>query len=182
MSDTYRPSKAFMTELVPECAVLLVDDDPNVLDVISEMLTRLGCEVNKTRSPDRAVEILKDATIPIDLLVTDFSMKEMNGSELVRAAFRLRPRLKALFMSGDPASVSGFRSADPFLLKPFSAGELKEKLDLVLRDLPLVLDLKTRLDLDGWVKRESQPRFGTHATATLSDSESQQAAFKSRTR
>ena len=112
MSDTYRPSKAFMTELVPECAVLVVDDDPNVLDVISEMLTRLGCEVNKTRSPDRAVEILKDATIPIDLLVTDFSMKEMNGSEFVRAAFRLRPRLKALFMSGEcsPSEHFGQRS------------------------------------------------------------------------
>ena len=159
MSDTYSSSTDFMTESMPKCAVLLVDDDPQVLAVISEMLTRLGCEVKKTRGPDQAVLILQDLSLPLDLLVTDFSMKRMNGSELARAAFRFRPRLRALFMSGDPACISRFRSADPFLLKPFTTAELKDKLSLVLRDLPLTSDLKTRLDFDLWIDKESRARM-----------------------
>ena len=133
------------------------------------MMTRLGCEVQKARRPDQAVLILQDLSLPLDLLVTDFSMKEMNGSELARAAFRLRPHLRALFMSGDPACVSRFRSADPFPLKPFTAAELKEKLCLVLRDLPVTSDLETRLDLDLWVEKETQARMASPTRFGLSD-------------
>jgi CheY-like chemotaxis protein len=168
MSDTYASSNDIGAELMPPCTVLLVDDDPQVLDVIGEMLSRLGCVVIKTGSPDRVLQILKNLTLRLDLLVTDFMMKEMNGSELARTAFRLQPRLRALFISGDPTCVTRFRGDDHFLLKPFTTAELKTKLSQVLRDLPVAPD-SGGLSLGLWRDRETQVRLAASAGPTLSE-------------
>jgi PAS domain S-box-containing protein len=63
--------------------ILCVDDEQNVLDVLSRMFDRLGVVLTAKSAP-QALEILRAR--PVDLLITDQKMPEMTGIELVRAA------------------------------------------------------------------------------------------------
>jgi CheY-like chemotaxis protein len=56
----------------------------------------------------------------VDLLVSDFTLPDMNGRELLREVRRLQPEIRALFVTGDPSEVATER----FLAKPFLPGEL----------------------------------------------------------
>src|SRR5439155_24216325 len=85
--------------------VLVVEDDPEVLDMTVEMLRGFGYEVLTAPDGPSALAVLRrDAEI--DVLFTDIVMpRGMNGVELARAAQRLRPNLRVLLASGYPASV-----------------------------------------------------------------------------
>ncbi len=118
-----------MSERPRQLAILLVDDDPDVLEITGQMLAQLGYATITTSDPGDAAEILRDTWTQIDALVTDFCMERTNGADLARRAFRSRPDLRTLFVSGDPCSVTRFRSGDPFLQKPFTMAELRQSLD-----------------------------------------------------
>ena len=121
-----------MSELQRQLVILLVDDDPDVLEITDQMLAQLGYTTIATCDPGDAAEILRDPRTQIDALVTDFCMGQINGAELARRAFRSRPGLRTLFVSGDPRCVARFRSSDPFLQKPFTFAELRQTLERVL--------------------------------------------------
>ena len=67
--------------------VLVVDDDPLVLDVTAEMLQDLGCNVVTAASGAEALAKLADHR-HIAILITDVNMPEMNGHELVAGKAR----------------------------------------------------------------------------------------------
>jgi nitrogen-specific signal transduction histidine kinase len=116
--------------------VLLVEDEPTMLEITTVMLRKLGYQVLVARSPAEALALVKQRADPIDLLVTDVVMPGMNGRELGDRLTLLRPELKRLYMSGYTADVianhgvldEGVR----FIQKPFSikvlAGKLREAL------------------------------------------------------
>jgi two-component system cell cycle response regulator CpdR len=80
-------------------AVLVVDDDPLVLDVTASMLEDLGCEVVTAPSAKDALDKL--STLPhIEILITDVNMPDMNGYQLADAATQMRDRLKVIMLSG----------------------------------------------------------------------------------
>ncbi|MGY3651949.1 CheY-like chemotaxis protein [Bradyrhizobium sp. LM4.3] len=79
-------------------AVLLVDDDPAVLDVIASMLEEIGCKV--IRANRGAEAFLLQHHDRISVLITDINMPSMDGHELAERATRLRPALKVLQLSG----------------------------------------------------------------------------------
>jgi len=110
--------------------ILVVEDDPEVLDVTVEMLRALGWEVLTAPDGPSALSVLRrDADI--DVLFSDIVMpRGMNGVELAREARRLRPRLHVLLASGYPASVLGSDHGGEFLFlnKPYRAAELANKL------------------------------------------------------
>ena len=122
-----------MSERPRQLAILLVDDDPDVLEITDQMLAQLGYTTITACDPGDAAEILCDPRTQIDALVTDFCMVRINGADLARRAFRSRPGLRTLFVSGDPCSVTRFRSGDPFLQKPFTMAELRQTLDDLFR-------------------------------------------------
>ena len=99
--------------------VLVVDDDPGVLDVIVDMLEDLGCEVISSRSGPDALERLKQNQ-HISILITDINMPGMDGHELAELARRRRPELKILQLSGREPRRDGL----PMIRKPFSFEEL----------------------------------------------------------
>jgi two-component system, cell cycle response regulator CpdR len=78
--------------------VLLVDDDPAVLDVIASMLEEIGCKV--IRANRGAEAFLLQHHDRISVLITDINMPSMDGHELAERATRLRPALKVLQLSG----------------------------------------------------------------------------------
>jgi PAS domain S-box-containing protein len=114
--------------------VLVVEDDPEVLDVAVEMLRGFGYEVLTAPDGPSALAVLRrDAEV--DVLFTDIVMpRGMNGVELAREARRLRPNVRVLLASGYPAAVvaadhgAGDDGEFAFLGKPYRRAELADKL------------------------------------------------------
>jgi two-component system cell cycle response regulator CpdR len=99
--------------------VLVVDDDPSVLDVLASMLEDIGCNVITANSGPEALDTLRRVE-EISILITDINMPGMDGHELAERATRLRPALKILQLSGRERRRDGF----PMIRKPFSEDEL----------------------------------------------------------
>jgi two-component system cell cycle sensor histidine kinase/response regulator CckA len=76
--------------------VLVVDDEPEIVSKIQQMLVRLGYRVVGVSRPADALVALSEAPGDFHLLITDFTMPEMTGLELARAAARLAPHLRIL--------------------------------------------------------------------------------------
>jgi two-component system, cell cycle sensor histidine kinase and response regulator CckA len=108
--------------------ILLVEDDPTILDMGALMLTELGYQVLSAGGPEEALRLAQEYTEAIDLLVTDVVMPEMNGRELCQRLLVLRPELKQLYMSGYTANVIAHHgvldAGVHFLQKPFALREL----------------------------------------------------------
>ena len=103
--------------------VLVVDDDPAVLDVIIGMLEDLGCEVISAQNGPEALDQLGQNQ-EISILITDINMPGMDGHELAELAKRIRPELKVLQLSGREPRRGGL----PMIRKPFSFEELADVL------------------------------------------------------
>jgi two-component system, cell cycle sensor histidine kinase and response regulator CckA len=80
--------------------ILFVDDETPIVEVAKIMLPRMGYRVTVFSQPRAALDHLRQNPADIDLLMTDFSMPEMNGIELVRAAAQVRPGLPAVLVTG----------------------------------------------------------------------------------
>ena len=116
--------------------VLLVEDEPMILQMVSLMLQRLGYKVLPAASPGEAIRLAEDHAGTIHLLMTDVIMPEMNGRDLAGKLLSLYPGLKRLFMSGYTANVIAHHGVLDegvhFIQKPFSRNELAGKVREVL--------------------------------------------------
>jgi DNA-binding NtrC family response regulator len=102
--------------------VLVVDDDPLMLNVTSRMLTRNGYEVLSTDRPRQALEIVRNS--PVHLVLSDVVMPEMQGTQLVREVVRLSPQTVAVLMTGYITQVADVPDDVALLRKPFTRQEL----------------------------------------------------------
>jgi len=112
--------------------VLLVEDEPTILEMTTEMLQNLGYTVLAAGTPGEAVRLAHEHPGRIDLLLTDVVMPEMNGRQLAGNLLAHYPVLKRLFMSGYTANVIAHHGVLDegvhFIQKPFSKKDLGEKL------------------------------------------------------
>ena len=118
--------------------ILLVEDEPAILEMARMMLERKGYLVFAAGSPAEAISIAGAYVGKIDLLMTDVVMPEMNGRDLAKKITALFPKIKLLFMSGYSANVitqqGVLNDGVAFIEKPFSMNELAEKIRRVLDD------------------------------------------------
>jgi len=118
--------------------ILLVEDEPDVLHTATAMITDLGYEVRAAPGPLEALEILRGADEPIDLLFSDVVMPRMNGVELAEEACRLRPGLKVLLTSGysreSLSSRTALHGGLPMIPKPYKQANLAGRLRALLDD------------------------------------------------
>ncbi len=116
--------------------LLVVEDDAQVRGISCEILKLHGYQVLDTHSGRQAIEIVKSHDGPIDLLITDVIMPDMNGKELQQQLAQTHPKIKTLFMSGYPEDVISHHGVlDPglhFIQKPFSLHEFLAKVRQVL--------------------------------------------------
>src|SRR5262249_31706371 len=116
--------------------ILVVEDEHQVRNLTRAMLARHGYRILDAASPAEALEIAAEATVPIDLLLTDIVMPLMSGIDLAKAVAQVRPGIKVLFMSGytDAAVVNqGMLTAEtPFIQKPFTSAALVDRVQQVL--------------------------------------------------
>ena len=110
-----------------KASVLLVEDDPDLRELATELLRFLGYEVLVAEGPEHALRLLEGAP-RLDLLLTDVVMPAMDGLALAERVRERRPGLPVLYMSGYSRDVLERRGVDPasvrLLHKPFTARAL----------------------------------------------------------
>jgi len=123
------PEKRDSAQSVPTGSetVLVVEDEPAILEVAGLMLESLGYQVLSADTPGNALA-LAETHETIHLLLTDVVMPEMNGRDLAGRLCATHPDLKCLFMSGYTSDVIAHHQVLDkgvhFLQKPFSKAEL----------------------------------------------------------
>jgi two-component system, cell cycle sensor histidine kinase and response regulator CckA len=111
--------------------ILVVDDSSVICEVARHVLQPQGYRVLSLRDPFRALEACRQYDGPIDLLVTDLLMPEMDGRDLADSVVQVRPTTRVLFMSG----VVPGKDLPPscaFLAKPYGPLDLLHKVEEAL--------------------------------------------------
>ena len=116
-------------------AILLVEDEPELLNISKVMLEKLGYQVLPVANPGEALRFAESFKGEIHLLLTDVVMPEMNGRELANQLISRFPNLRCLFMSGYTADVIAHHGVLDegldFIQKPFTMNELATKIRAV---------------------------------------------------
>lgn len=102
--------------------LIVVDDEPMLLEMIQALLECDGYEVRAFGSPVEALQCVQLLSAAPSLLLTDFMMEPINGIELITECRKVFPQLKSILFSGQ-AKVQDFASSpvqpDLFFRKPF---------------------------------------------------------------
>ena len=110
--------------------VLLVDDEKEFLEIMSERMTARGMEVTTTDSADKALAILEKKTF--DAIVMDFQMPGMDGMEALKAIKNKKPELQIILLTGYATvekTVEAMKvGATDFLEKPADLEALSKKI------------------------------------------------------
>jgi CheY-like chemotaxis protein len=109
--------------------VLIVEDEPAIRTLARVILEELGYLVLDACNGLEGLAHCRTHQGPIDLLLTDVLMPELNGRELAEGALAVRPDLKIMFMSGHTQDVlvkEGVRNGSAFLQKPFTPAALAQ--------------------------------------------------------
>lgn len=104
--------------------VLVADDNPAVVEQLTDLFERAGAEVGPCVDPRDALAALEDDPLAWTLLVTDYNMPGMSGAELAAAAWRLRPDLPVLLCTALPDAYAGTAGFDAVTGKPIAADRL----------------------------------------------------------
>ena len=115
-------------------AVLIVDDDPFILDLVSHAIAAKGFRVIEAAEAREALEASAGYSGPIPLLLTDIAMPGINGLQLARRLRVERPEMQVLCITAyaDVFDLHGF----PVLRKPFTPDELLDKMQIMLSEGP----------------------------------------------
>jgi len=123
--------------------VLIVDDDPWILKMVTTVLGKRG---TRSTPPSTAGGLLKACEVKPDLIVTDIMMPKMDGWTLVRSLrqrsdLALTPVIFLSALGSDEDRIQGFRlGADDYLPKPFRFEELDLRVSNALRKRKAMTD------------------------------------------
>jgi len=109
--------------------VLVVDDEPLVLEATSHALREAGYKVVEAADGLEAARLFMEQPTQIDLVLTDLEMPKLNGVELIAAVHATNPAVKIVVMSGKTLSEVHFeppveRAVAALLAKPFETAQL----------------------------------------------------------
>ena len=101
--------------------VLVIDDDPAVLEVLQETLTQEGHAVSLANDGARAMQVAKET--PVQIVVTDFQLPDIDGVEIIDRLTRLDAKIIPIMMTGFGTIETAVRAmksgAFDFITKPF---------------------------------------------------------------
>lgn len=103
---------------MPAARLLLVDDEPALLDLLRSYLERLGYQVDACTSPEEALRIFEQDPRRYNLVLTDLTLPGVNGEEMLERMRVLNPALRAIISSGYPYQPRSRQTE--FLLKPYA--------------------------------------------------------------
>jgi len=108
--------------------LLLVDDHPEVRSTTAAVLEEMGHEVLQAANGAEALRVLKDNDCRSDLLITDYAMPHLSGTEFLREARTLCPDVPALIITGyaETNAINDRPAGVEILIKPFTPAMLDE--------------------------------------------------------
>lgn len=116
--------------------ILLVDDEPMIIEVGSQLLEQLGYRVYTAEGGKEAIEVYRQYKDTIDLVILDMIMPDMNGAECFEQIREIKPSVKVLLSSG--YSIDGQateilkRGCNGFIQKPFNLIQMSRKIREIL--------------------------------------------------
>ncbi len=117
--------------------ILLIEDEPIVMEVSRAMLEKLGYRVIEARTGKEAVEIAQNLEEKLDLALLDMKMPDMSGADIYHAVQKFRHHLKVIVCSGyaydGPVQEVLNSGAQDFMQKPFSFTALSKMVHKVLK-------------------------------------------------
>ena len=120
--------------------ILLVEDDPLIIDSLSELLNSEGYVVDTASTQQRAIELATltgPGSSPCDLVLMDVTLSAGNGFAACAAIKQARPDLPIIFLTASDDefnTVTGFTmGADDYIAKPFRPRELLARIAAALR-------------------------------------------------
>ncbi len=126
--------------------VLLVDDEEQFLEVLSERLETRGLKVNSVTSGEDAITQVEDKNF--DAIVVDLAMPGINGIETMKRIKEKRPDLEIIILTGHATVKTGIEAmklgAEDFLEKPVDLSVLLEKISSAKHKRMLVLEKKSQ--------------------------------------
>jgi len=115
--------------------VFVVDDDPDILNLIKHVLDLEGFEVQSFTNPEEALIEFKSSSRRPEMIVTDYCMQPMSGLELISRCRETQPELKTIVISGmvDQKDLEQLpQKSDRFISKPFKVSNLIQTLNETL--------------------------------------------------
>lgn len=116
--------------------VLLVEDQPEVLEAARDLLKQLGYQVLAASTPDQALSMAASYPGVIHILLSDVGLPAMNGGELAKRLVEMRPGIKVLLMSGytleNPLRLEAEKTWGGVLEKPLTVDSLAFRVRQVL--------------------------------------------------
>ncbi len=127
----------------PEARLLVVDDEPNIVELLSASLRFAGFEVHTASNGTEALATA--ATVDPDLVVLDVMMPGLDGFEVMRRMRQEGLNAPTLFLTARDAvgdRVTGLTlGADDYVTKPFSLEEVVARIRAILRRAGMVVDV-----------------------------------------
>jgi DNA-binding NtrC family response regulator len=145
--------------------VLIVDDEPDMLENCARILGRVGYQCFTTTEPDKALALLEEEGP--DLLITDLKMPGMDGMALLKRAHELDPTLPVIvitaFATIESAVTAVKEGATDYLPKNFSVEHLRVAVERALRQRSLQVENKN-------LREQLQEAFGLESIIGRSES------------
>ena len=135
------PERTAHRDITGQDTILLVEDEDAVRSFAARALRMRGYTVLEAPGGDVALDIVRKHQESIDLVISDVVMPNMDGPTMVRAALKLRPEMRVIFISGYAEDT--FRRNEEkvedlhFLPKPFGLKQLVAKVKDVLAGAPV---------------------------------------------
>jgi PAS domain S-box-containing protein len=134
--------KPRMTIIEGDENILIVDDDSDVLNLLSDLLENHGYHVIPVNNALSAVDMFKANLTKINLVITDIVMPLVEGNDLIKILKNINPGIRILAISGfSDTAIREDGSVDAFVKKPFEQAELlatiRRILDTGKKKLPL---------------------------------------------
>jgi CheY-like chemotaxis protein len=125
--EVEQPPEQSRTPMDRKLAILLVDDHIQVRSTTAALLTDLGHSVVEAEDGAEAMEVLKTRTCDFDLLISDYAMPQLSGTDFLRQAQRLCPDVPALIVTGyaEAEAIGDRPKGVAILQKPFTAVALE---------------------------------------------------------
>lgn len=124
-------------------SILIVDDDPNILFLLSEVLTRQNYQLTRASDGAEAIQILEKQSF--DLVISDLHMKTVNGIEVLRTVKSNHENTEVLILTGYGtvnSAVNAMKSgAFEYLTKPLNIEELRLKVTQALKHRSMKLQV-----------------------------------------
>ncbi|MEA2114058.1 MAG: PAS domain S-box protein [Thermodesulfobacteriota bacterium] len=124
--------------------IVCVDDEPYILNILSDFFHELGCRTTSFESGAEALKFICTTAEPVDLVITDMTMPNMSGLELGRKIFSRRPRLPVILCTGYSRTINREQALEEgfcrYIEKPVILAELASDMQEVLAEKKLKLD------------------------------------------